>query len=390
MIQFGIDNLLQQNPSWKNKNIALVTNQAATTASGILSRVALIQHSFNLVKLFSPEHGLDVKGADGKPMCDGTDIITALPVISLYNKKLAPSIEDLEQIDIVLFDIPDIGARFYTYLWTMTYVMESCANAGKKLVILDRPNPISGNMQLCEGPMLDASQASFIGRWNLPVRHSCTLGELALYFNDRFNINCQLEVITCIGWQRAMFQPEWKLPFVATSPAIQHFNSMLLYPGLCLLEATNVSEGRGTGFSFCAVGAPWLNVAQLMATLQEILPSNMSMTASQFIPADINCKFYSQVCNAVCFSVKHQQSFQAVFTGAMILYCIKLQHPDQFRWAPYPTIVNPGGHHHLDKLLGMPGCEDLFELPLSQFIPALKQVLTCHKWPGLIQPFLLY
>lgn len=390
MIHFGIDNLLQQNPWWKNKNIALVTNEAATTASGILSRVALIQQSFNLVKLFSPEHGLDVKGADGKLMYDGTDPITALPVISLYNNKLAPSIEDLADIELVLFDIPDIGARFYTYVWTMTYVMESCANAGKKLVILDRPNPVSGNMQLCEGPMLDASQASFIGRWNIPVRHSCTLGELALYFNSCFNIKCHLEIISCSGWNRNMFQPGWKLPFVATSPAIQHFNSMLLYPGLCLLEATNVSEGRGTGFSFCAVGAPWLNGAQLMATLQEILPSNMSMTASQFIPNDINCKFYSQVCNAVHFTITDPPSFQAVFSGAMILYCIKHQHPDQFQWSPYDTLVNPGGQHHLDKLLGIQGSEDLFELPLSQFIPALKQVSNCNEWPGLIQQFLLY
>lgn len=390
MIHFGIDNLLLQTPRWKNKNIALVTNQAATTASGILSRVALIQQSFNLVKLFSPEHGLDVKGADGKLMYDGTDVITSLPVISLYNNKLAPAIEDLANIEIVLFDIPDIGARFYTYVWTMTYVMESCAKAGKKLVLLDRPNPVSGNMQLCEGPMLEQSQASFIGRWNIPVRHCCTLGELALYFNDCFNIKCDLEIITCSGWNRNMFQPEWNLPFVATSPAIRQFNSMLLYPGLCLLEATNISEGRGTEFSFCAAGAPWLNATQLKATLTNLLPKNISISTLQFTSADADSKFYLQTCNAINFTVTDINNLNPVITGLMILYCIKKQHPQEFRWAPYPTIVNPGGLHHLDKLLGIYGSENLFDLPLQEFKNAISQSCSCSEWPGMVKPYLLY
>ena len=160
MIHFGIDVLLANHPSWKKDRMGLITNHAATTFDITPSREALLQQQFNLIKLFSPEHGLDVKGADGHEMKDGTDVLTGLPVISLYSTKLAPSKEDLADIDIVLFDIPDVGSRFYTYLWTMTNVMEACAQNKKKFVLLDRPNPISGNTELCEGPILDESQAS--------------------------------------------------------------------------------------------------------------------------------------------------------------------------------------------------------------------------------------
>ncbi|CAF2392004.1 unnamed protein product [Rotaria sp. Silwood2] len=164
-------------------------------------------------------------GADGQAIKDLSDILTGLPITSLYGEKLAPSEADFTNLDILLFDIPDVGSRFYTYLWTMTYVMEAATNYNKPLMILDRPNPISGNLQLAEGPMLDTTTASFLGRWPLPVRHSCTLGELALYFNTTQNINAHLEVIPCSGWNRNMFQTDWLLPFVPTSPAIKCFES---------------------------------------------------------------------------------------------------------------------------------------------------------------------
>lgn len=390
MLQFGIDQLLLINPAWKNLRCGMVTNKAALTNNGIPSRIALQQNGYNIKKLFSPEHGLDAAGADGRAMQNGFDEATHLTVISLYNNKIAPALDDLKDIDILLFDVPDIGARFYTYLWTLTYVMESCAANAKKLVVLDRPNPVSGNMQLCEGPMLEQSQASFIGRWNIPVRHSSTLGELALYFNDCFNIKCDLEIITCSGWNRNMFQPEWNLSFVATSPAIRQFNSMLLYPGLCLLEATNISEGRGTEFSFCAAGAPWLNATQLKETLTNLLPKNISISTIQFTPADAESKFYLQTCNAINFTVTDIQTFNPVITGLMILYCIKKQHPQEYTWAPYPTIVNPGGLHHLDKLLGINASENLFDLPLQDFKNAISQSCSCSEWPGMVKPYLLY
>jgi len=187
----GIDLLLASPPAWKGKRIGLVTNHAAVTSGFQSVRMALLQKGFNLVKLFSPEHGLDTSGADGQLMHDGLDKLTGLPIISLYSHKVAPTREDLEDTDVLLFDIPDVGARFYTYLWTMTHVMEACAAHQKMFVLADRPNPLSGNLHLAEGPMLEEANChSFIGRWSIPVRHSCTLGELANYFNVDRKIGC--------------------------------------------------------------------------------------------------------------------------------------------------------------------------------------------------------
>ena len=168
----GVNSFLQLSGPIKNLRYALVTNDAAFTSNGIRSRMALKKHGFNLIKIFSPEHGISVKGADGAYQNHQTDIVSGLPVISLYGDRLAPSEEDLADIDVVLFDIPDVGCRFYTYLWTMTYVMEACTLYNKQFIVLDRSNPISGNLDMEEGPMLDEQTcSSFIGRWSIPIIH---------------------------------------------------------------------------------------------------------------------------------------------------------------------------------------------------------------------------
>ena len=170
-IQFGIDHLLALDPKWKTKRIAFLTNDAATTIKGTSSRKALMDAGFNIVFLFSPEHGISTKGEDGIKMKDVVDPITQLKVISLYNIKLAPTKEDLKGIDILLFDIPDAGTRFYTYLWTMSYYIETAAKFKLPVIILDRPNPLGGMFNLVEGPMLDSSLSSFIGRFSIPIKH---------------------------------------------------------------------------------------------------------------------------------------------------------------------------------------------------------------------------
>lgn len=388
MIRFGIDILLDSSPTWKTDRIGLVTNHAATTNRLVSSRQALGKHGFNIQKLFSPEHGLDVLGADGHAMKDGADGLTGLPIISLYSNKLAPSEEDLSDIDLVLFDIPDIGSRFYTYLWTMTYVMEACASSGKKLVILDRPNPISGMSALVEGPIVAIAQSSFIGRWPIPIRHSCTLGELALYFNTVRDIKCQLEVIKCEGWNRTYFQPDWGMPFVPTSPAIRHFESMLLYPGLCLLEATNISEGRGTKDAFCIVGAPWINGEILANRLSDIVTDELQISSYRFTP--IENKYQGQECKGIRIAVKQPAFFQPVFFGLMLIKLIAQLYPAHFQWSPYPTLVNQNGRQHLDKLLGIPNSELLFELPLPTFIAEITKLTKCSEWNERVEQFLLY
>jgi uncharacterized protein YbbC (DUF1343 family) len=388
MICFGIDEIIHQNPAWKTKQIGLVTSDAATTNTGILSRTALVQAGFNIVCLFSPEHGISAKAPDGEAQQNGMDKITDLPIISLYGNKYMPTAQDLENIDIVLFDIPDIGARFYTYLWTLTYVLEACASNHKQLIVLDRPNPVSGNFDSSEGPFLEDESSSFIGRWNIPIKHSSTLGELALYFNSTKNIGASLTVVPVKNWDRDSFVTNWETNFVPTSPAIQNPNSMLLYPGLCLLEATNISEGRGSDFSFETAAAPWLQTTEITSFINQSFGDEIKASAITFTPT--SGKYINTLCKGIHFEVIDPLFYKPVFFGLLLLYIIRAKHPEAFLWAPYKTAVNPSGENHLDKLLGINNAQKLFELPLPQFIANCTKLTHCAGWPEQMIPYLLY
>lgn len=359
----GIDILLANPPAWKGHRIGLVTNHAACTADFRPVRQALLAAGFRITRLFSPEHGLDTIGVDGAEMKDGIDPLTGLPVTSLYGGKLAPDREDLAEIDLLLFDIPDIGCRFYTYLWTMTHVMEACATHGKRLVIADRPNPLSGRLDLAEGPLLDERHcSSFIGRWRMPVRHSCTLGELALYFKSAgsspiLQTAFDLEVIRCHNWQRTMFYPQWRSSFVPTSPAISCFESALLYPGLGLLEATNISEGRGTATPFRVAGAPWMDGARIAQHMNALHANGVYARPISFQPAE--GKYAGQKCYGVMMHVADPAIFRPIAYGWLLIRTIRQFHPDFFAWASYPTYVNQTGARHLDLLTGLEGAESL-------------------------------
>jgi uncharacterized protein YbbC (DUF1343 family) len=391
-IQYGIDVLLAQNPAWKNRNIGLVTNHAAVTSRFVPSRVALLQHGFNIVQLFSPEHGLDTTGADGHAMNNGFDALTNLPIISLYGDKLAPTQADLAGIDLMLFDIPDVGSRFYTYLWTLTHVIQACGANNIPLVIADRPNPLSGNLLLAEGPMLDeVNCSSFIGRWSIPVRHSCTLGELGRFFNGSRAINCSLEVIGCQHWNRAQFFTDYSNSFVPLSPAIPGFESALLYPGLCFLEATNLSEGRGTATPFRMAGAPWLQAdktVELFNSLIAEVSCNVYARPVVFTPTE--GKYAAEKCYGVMLHVTDPASFLPVAAGWLLIRIIKELHAATFAWAGYPTHVNPSGKKHLDLLSGIQNAEMLFDTPLLSFTEELKTYTTPGDWLLRIQPFLVY
>ena len=387
-VYFGIDQLLRTNPDWKKDRIGLITNEAATTNQGEPSRKALQEAGFNLVKLFSPEHGISATGADGEAMHDGIDEMTDLPIISLYGNKLAPGEEDIFNLDLLIFDVPDTGVRFYTYLWTMTYAMKACAMAGKKLIVLDRPNPISGKMELVEGPYLDSSCASFIGRWPMPLRHSCTLGELAGYFNASQRIHADLTIIPCENLKRAQFQPDWNTAFVPPSPAIQRFESMLLYPGLCLFEASNLNEGRGTDFPFELIGAPWLKHSLLCTQLNNMMEEDVTADTIIYLPT--SGSYTGEQCKGIRFNIKEPSTFKPVFFGMLLLKLVKELHPREFTWQPYKTSVNPTGTDHLNKLLGIPDSEALFELPFPKFLQKATLLTTDQSWKMEIEPFLLY
>ncbi|MVM38250.1 DUF1343 domain-containing protein [Spirosoma sp. HMF3257] len=388
-VRFGVDIFLKQVLDYQHQRFALVTNQAATTATYVPSRQALLSAGYQIVTLFSPEHGLDAIGDDGKLMPNGIDELTGLPIISLYGDKLQPSAGDLADVDAVVVDLPDVGCRFYTYLWTLTHVMEACALLQKPLLLLDRPNPLSGRLALTEGPMLDeAVCSSFIGRWRMPLRHACTFGELATYWQQQRLPSLNLTVIKAEGWHREAFAQDWQPSFVPTSPAMVNAEAALLYPGLGLLEATNLSEGRGTATPFQLAGAPWLDANPLTAQFNEVGLSGVVGRAITFTPQSGN--YVGQLCRGVMFHVTDPTCFKPVLSGLLFIKLVYDHQPNQFGWAPYPTHVNPTGKHHLDKLLGIPDSEILFEQPISSFTKTLHKLLVCEAWVDEMRPYLLY
>lgn len=381
---FGVDVLLSQQSYFRTARLGLVTNNAATTNSGISSRLALLRAGFNIVRLFSPEHGLSVTGADGSYQADHRDELTGLPVISLYGDKLAPAPQDLEDLDIILFDIPDAGCRFYTYLWTMTYVMDACTASQKKLVILDRPNPLGGDLQKAEGPRLDEAHcSSFIGRWDIPVTHSCTLGELAGYFRATRRIDLDLEIVRVQNWKREehVLQAGWL--FVPTSPAIRNPETLFLYPGTGLLEGINVNEGRGTDHPFMLFGAPWINTSLLKTEL-----SQLKLPGIKFEPVNYTPRwgFYeNQLCHGIQLFVIDINTFFPVITGLQIIRLLKTIFNRDCTERKYPTIANPTGIRHLDRLTGLSA--SLEKILIGNY---KNPEFSTGTWEEIIHPFLLY
>lgn len=387
----------------------MVTNDAARHAADpdLLSRMALVDAGVPLTQLFSPEHGISRYGADGKAMEDGTDPVTGLPVCSLYGRTMRPPAELLEPLSGVIFDIPDIGSRFYTYIWTLSHVMEACAEAKRPLVVLDRVNPISGDLAASEGPVLDvASCGSFLGRAPIPVRHALTAGEFARWLAAHWNLNLDLEVIPVEGWRRSMHWPDTGLRFVPTSPAMPSYESALCYPGTCLFEATNLSAGRGTDAPFRQIGAPWLDSSDqwLMETpgircqKQEEPDGSVSYHFDElpgvrfrefrFTPEDIPWK--GEKCRGIRLEVVDPVAFRPVRTGLALLASIRNSHPENFRWKTYPTAANPTGEGHFERLIGITGIRPLLEEDPAALIRSLPDRLETSAWQKEAEPFLCY
>ncbi|HNV28246.1 MAG TPA: DUF1343 domain-containing protein [Cyclobacteriaceae bacterium] len=241
-------------PKLKDKNIGLVVNNTALVGKTHLADT-LIAHGVQLKKIFGPEHGFRGDAADGEHVTDAVDVKTGVPVVSLYGKNSKPTAEQLQGLDIIIFDIQDVGARFYTYISTMTYLMEACAENGKKLIILDRPNP---NGSYVDGPILQPKLKSFVGMHPMPITHGMTVGELALLLNGEGWLEgqkkCEVEIIKMKNWKH---DDDYSLP-VRPSPNLPNDQAVRLYPSLCLFEGTVISVGRGTPMPFQILGNPEL------------------------------------------------------------------------------------------------------------------------------------
>jgi uncharacterized protein YbbC (DUF1343 family) len=285
-----------------------------------------------LVALFGPEHGMGGHAQDLIEVADGTDSRTGLPVRSLYGETRLPTPEMLEGIDALIFDVQDIGSRYYTFIWTMALAMEACARDGKKMIVLDRPNPLGG--LLLEGNLVEDSHRSFVGLYPIANRHGMTVGELARLFNEEFGIACDLIVIPMKGWTRSQWFDETGLPWVMPSPNMPTLDTAIVYPGACLIEGTNLSEGRGTTRPFELMGAPWIDPHRLVAELgKEDLPGVRFRPVS-FQPAFQ--KFAGQICGGIQQHVVDRESYRPVRTGLAIIKVARRLWPREFDWRPPP------------------------------------------------------
>ncbi len=351
-VRFGADALVAS-PSLlgSTRRVGLVTNDAARLAHDPTqhTRRALQLAGVPLVRLFSPEHGLAATAADGAAVADGMDALTGCPVVSLYGERLRPEASSLEDLSCVLFDVPDVGARFYTYTWTLYHMLAACADAGVPLVVLDRPNPLGGDVGMAEGPLLDPVCRSFVGEDRIPIRHQATLGELArLWQRERFPAAI-LTVIPCTGWSRTMRWPETGCPWIPTSPSMPSYASAVWYPGICLFEGTNLSVGRGTDAPFQQLGAPWLSADAVCETLATVPLDGVTLEPITFTPT---LPPYDGV---RCHGIRlhgDPATVRPVAVALQLLTAVRIAHPASWAWARYPTAANPSGEGHLDRLVG--------------------------------------
>jgi uncharacterized protein YbbC (DUF1343 family) len=285
-----------------------------------------------LTALFGPEHGVWANAQDLEWVQDSRDVLTGLPVHSLYGERCGPTASQLRGIDALVFDIQDIGSRYYTFIYTLLHTMEACAEHGQRLVVLDRPNPLGGAR--VQGNLLDPAFSSFVGRHPLPTRHGMTVGELALMFRAERRIAVDLHVVRMRGWRRAMAFEQTALPWVLPSPNMPTVDTAYVYPGGCLLEGTNLSEGRGTTRPFELCGAPWLNPWRLAEDLGRERLRGVLFRPVFFTPTFQ--KHVGQVCGGVQLHVTDRQRFHAYLAYLLLIHHARRQDPQAFAWRRPP------------------------------------------------------
>jgi uncharacterized protein YbbC (DUF1343 family) len=322
----GIDVLREGNfELLAGKRIGLITNHTGLAADGT-STLELLRRSdlCKLVFILSPEHG--VHGTSDSTVKSSVDEATGLPVYSLYGNTKRPTPEMLKGVDALVFDVQDIGARFYTYITTMGYCMEEAAKAKIPFYVLDRPNPIGG-MQV-EGPMLDADRTSFTGYMPLPIRHGMTVGELARYFNAERTIGVELHIVEMKGWLRPQYFWDTGQLWVNPSPNMRSMSAAILYPGICLLEPTNVSVGRGTDRPFEVFGAPWIEPRRLATELEKFRIPGVKAVPVYFTPR--TDKHEGKPCGGLSLSVTDPNRLNSVLLGLSLVSILYRLYPNDF------------------------------------------------------------
>ncbi len=324
-------------------SIGLVVHPASVNRSLKHSiDVALKSKKFRLKSLFGPQHGIRGETQDNMIEWDGfKDKKTGLPVYSLYGHTRKPESQMLKNIDVMVIDMQDVGSRYYTFIWTMELCMQACLEISKSIIILDRPNPIGG--YITEGPVLDTDYSSFVGLRPLPVRHGMTIGEIGNYLRNEFYSFLDFHVIAMRGWKRDMFFDDTKLPWVLPSPNMPTIDAAIVYPGMCLLEGTMLSEGRGTTKPFEIFGAPFIDSDALVDRLKEFNLPGVVFRPMYFQPTFQ--KYAGKLCGGAQIHVTDRKKFKSFKTGVAIIKAVYDLYPDDFKWKEppyeYETIKMP-------------------------------------------------
>jgi len=349
-VKTGADILIERRLSLlKGKRVGLITNRTGRLASGEMLLDALVRQGISVTALFGPEHGIRGTSGAGEAVADSVDPATGIPVFSLYGKVRKPTPAMIGRVDVLVYDIQDVGARFYTFLSTMGLCMEAAAERGLPFIVLDRPDPLGGDM--VDGPVLPDSLRSFVGSFPIPVVYGLTPGELAAMANGEGWLSrgerAELTVVQMEGWTRQMRWDETGLDWVPPSPNIRRPETQWIYPSTCYLEATNISEGRGTGDPFFAIGAPFVPAGKLSRLLRAGGIRGITIEDTVFTPHE--SKYMGLSCNGVHLGIVPGDSLRPVRAGVEILSAL-------VRCCGDSIAINRRG---LARLLGDPGALDL-------------------------------
>ena len=334
-IQTGLENYIKSPPEWITKKLLGLLSNSASVDKNLSSSRALIEKHFpgKLTALFSPQHGFFAEKQDN--MIESQNVVDSLlkiPVFSLYGKTRIPAKEMFDLIDVIIIDLQDAGTRVYTFIYTMSFCLEAAKKFGKKVLILDRPNPINGLM--VEGNCLSPEYSSFVGRYPIPMRHGLTIGELALMFNNHFKISCDLTVIPMKGWRRSMYFQDTGLPWIPPSPNLPTPVSAMVYPGQVLWEGTNISEGRGTTQPFELFGAPFINTEKILSESDLNRLPGMVLRQTVFEPT--SNKWQGKQCKGFQIHITEPDKYRPYITTLKLLRAVIFYNKNQFDWKPPP------------------------------------------------------
>lgn len=385
-VRTGLEELLSRPSRIRGARVGLIANPTAVTPD--LTHAALHLQALRtakLVALFGPEHGVFANAQDLEEVGDQKDPKTGLKVFSLYGATRAPTRKMLRGIDVLLFDVQDVGSRYYTFIYTMLYALQACAAHGVRLIVLDRPNPLGGLR--VQGNLLDPSYRSFVGMHPLAVRHGMTVGELALMFADELDLRLELEVVPMRGYHRAMDFEDTGLPWVLPSPNMPTVDTAHVYPGGCLIEGTNLSEGRGTTRPFHLVGAPWLDPWKLADDLGQADLDGFAFRPCYFTPTFQ--KHAGKVCGGVEVHVVDRHRIDAFYAYLVLIEKARAQDERKFAWRKppyeYETEKPP-----IDILCGTSEVREAIEAgrPIRRFRERFHS--EAHAFEVIRSPYLMY